>query len=349
VRNDGVPWALCAALAAAAHGCAFVALSMPKADVESDAGSPIVTLELSPILAAPAPPPDEAQADAPPDAESAPPPVPAADPTPSVAQAPPTPELSPEPALRVALAEPRPEPSPLPASTPLREPVPQAASKPDPAPLAAIPTPNVVLAQPPPPPEKGAPTMVDAQPPPPRETMVEAPPPPTAPPPKNEAPTSVAILPPPTPPPLEKETPTALEAPPLAPPPPPSRVPSVEAAATVDAPSAPVLSAGREDAVFSAALQSWRRDLIAQIERHKRFPAGAAGQSGVARVAFSIDRSGRVTEVRIAASSGSAALDEAALDLIWRSQPFPAPPPALPESDLSFVAPVRYLPPAASR
>jgi periplasmic protein TonB len=329
VRSEGVRWALCAALAAAAHGCAFVALSMPKADLESDAGSPIVTLELSPILAAPAPPPDEAQAVAPPDAESAPPPVPAADPTPPVAQAPPTPELSPEPAPRVALAE----PSPLPTPTPLREPAPQAASKPDPAPLAVMPTSNAALALPPPPPEKGPPTMVDAQ------------PPPTALPPENDAPTAGAMPPPPTLPPPEKKTPTALEAPPPAPPPPPS-APSVEAAATVDAPSAPVLSVGREDAVFSAALQSWRRDLIAQIERHKRFPAGAAGQSGVARVAFSIDRSGRVTEVRIAASS---ALDEAALDLIWRSQPFPAPPPALPESDLSFVAPVRYLPPAASR
>ena len=302
---------------------------MPQADVESDAGSPIVTLELSPTLAAPAPPPEESQADATPDAQAAPPPVPEPDPTPPVTQAPPTPEPSPEPMPRVALAEPTPEPSPLSTRTPHREPVsPQAASNPDPAPPAALPTPDAALAAPRPPPEKEAPTVVEAPPPPPRETVVET------------------QLPPP---PLEKETPPVVEAPPPAPPPPPPSAPSVEAAATVDVPSAPVLSAGREEAVLSAAPQSWRRELIAQIERHKRFPPGAAGQSGVARVAFSIDRSGRLTEVRIAASSGSAALDEAALDLIRRSQPFPTPPAALPESDLTFLAPVRYLPPAASR
>jgi protein TonB len=98
--------------------------------------------------------------------------------------------------------------------------------------------------------------------------------------------------------------------------------------------------------VSSAALQSWRRELIAQIERHKWFPASAKGQSGVARVAFSLDRNGHLTGVRIFASSGSAALDEAAMDLIRRAQPFPTPPAALSASDLSFVAPVRYLPSA---
>jgi periplasmic protein TonB len=340
VRREGVRWGLCAALVAAAHGCAFVTLSMPRIDVESDGGSPIVTLDLSPILAAPAPPPDEARADAPPDAppvaEAAPPP--ALDPD----QPPPAPEPSPEPMPPVALAKPTPELSPLPTPTPPREPVPlEAASNPDPAPPAVPPTPDAVAA--PPPPENEAPTVVEA-PPPPRDAVVE-----TQLPLEKETPPVGEAPPPPTAAPPEREAPAALEAPPPQLPPPPPSAPSVEAAATVDAPSAPVLSAGREDAVYSAALQSWRRELIAQIERHKRFTAGTAGQSGVARVAFSIDRNGRLTEVRIAASSGSVALHEAALDLIRRSQPFPTPPAALPESDLTFVAPVRYLPPAASR
>jgi TonB family protein len=126
-----------------------------------------------------------------------------------------------------------------------------------------------------------------------------------------------------------------------------SGAPSVEAAATADVATAPVLSPGREETISPAALQSWQRELIAQIERHKSFPASARGRSGVATVAFSIDRSGRLTSVRIFASSGSAAFDEAALDLIRRSQPFSTPPAALRESDLSFIAPVRYLPSAA--
>lgn len=89
--------------------------------------------------------------------------------------------------------------------------------------------------------------------------------------------------------------------------------------------------------------------MIARIERHKRFPAGAKGRSGVVRVAFSVDRSGRLTGVQILDLSGSAELDEAALDLIRRSEPFPAPPSALPEKELNFVAPVRYLASASSR
>jgi periplasmic protein TonB len=247
---------------------------MPRLNVESDAGSPIVTLDLSPIPTAPVPPPDDAQpqADAPPDAQAAPE-------TPVVQAAPPpAPDPIPTPpvALPPAESEPRPDPQPAPS-----------------------------------------------------EQVLETPPPP-----------------PPTPP--KKDAATAIEAPPPAPPLPPS-APSVEAAARAEVAAAPVLSAGREEAISSAALQNWRRDLIAQIERHKRFPAGARGQSGVASVAFSIDRSGRLTDVRIAASSGSASLDGAALDLIRRAQPFPAPPEALPERDLSFVAPVRYLPPDQGR
>ena len=67
------------------------------------------------------------------------------------------------------------------------------------------------------------------------------------------------------------------------------------------------------------------------------------------RVAFSIDRGGHLTGVRILDSSGLPELDAAALNLIRSSQPFPAPPLALPEKNLSFVAPVRYLASTSSR
>jgi periplasmic protein TonB len=329
VRGEGVRWGLCAALVAAAHGCAFVALSMPRVDVESDAGSPIVTLDLSPIPTAPAPPPDDAQpqADAPPDAQAAPE-TPAVQAAPPAAPDPvPTPPVTqsagkPEPTWPVAQAAPTLDPSPDPKPpAPPEQVSPQADNGPDPLPPAITATSDAAFPPPPPPP-------------PPRETE-----PPIA-----------AETPAPPPPPLpERETPIAAQTPPSAPPPPPPSAPSVEAAATAEVAAALVLSAGREEAISSAALQSWRRDLIAQIERHKRFPAGAQGQSGVASVAFSIDRTGRLMDVRISTSSGSAALDEAALDLIRRSQPFPTPPEALPERDLSFVAPVRYLRPDRGR
>ncbi len=92
----------------------------------------------------------------------------------------------------------------------------------------------------------------------------------------------------------------------------------------------------------AAAMVSWQRALLAQIERHKRYPSQALGEQGVARLAFRLDRNGRVVASRIAQSSGSAALDEETLALIKRAQPFPAPPAETSEEQLSFMVPIRY-------
>jgi periplasmic protein TonB len=159
------------------------------------------------------------------------------------------------------------------------------------------------------------------------------------------------VLAPPPPPPSprpETETPPVVSPLPQTPSPPPS-APSVAATTTADVATAPSAALGRDEETSPSALQSWQREMIAQIERHKRFPASAKGRSGVVSIAFSVDRGGRLTAVRILDSSGSAELDEAALDLIRRSEPFPAPPSALPEKNLSFVAPVRYLASTSSR
>ncbi len=265
MKGEAWRWAICAAIVVAAHGLTWRALSTPNLADESDAGSPVITLELSPVAAAPAPALDEPQADAQPT---------------EAAAAPPT--------------EP-PSPAPQPIETP--------PDTPPPAPQPAADS----LAPPPPPP------------------------PPTPPTPNEEAP---------------KETPAVVELPPQPPSPPPS-APSTASTNTAEVAAAPQNVAGSEEEASPAVLSRWRQELIAQIERHKRFPANALGRSGVASVAFTIDRSGHLTAVHLVASSGSAALDEAALDLIRRSQPFPTPPAALRESDLSFAAPVRYLPSAS--
>ena len=100
---------------------------------------------------------------------------------------------------------------------------------------------------------------------------------------------------------------------------------------------------GNEEAVSPPALRRWQQELIAQIERHKRLPSGAQGHAGVVRVAFSIDETGKLISAHIAASSGSAILDDAAIDLIRRARPSSPPPQGLNVSELSFVAPIRYL------
>jgi protein TonB len=90
------------------------------------------------------------------------------------------------------------------------------------------------------------------------------------------------------------------------------------------------------------AIASWERLLVAQLERHKRYPPQAQGKIGEARLAFSIDRAGRVLSSRIVRSSGSAALDEEALALIKRAAPLPPPPAGVPDNHLSFEVPIRY-------
>jgi protein TonB len=90
------------------------------------------------------------------------------------------------------------------------------------------------------------------------------------------------------------------------------------------------------------AIASWQRRLIAQLERYKRYPPQAHGKLGEARLAFSIDRQGRVVTSRIVHSSGSDALDDEALALVKRAEPLPPPPAGVPDDQLSFVVPIRY-------
>jgi len=87
---------------------------------------------------------------------------------------------------------------------------------------------------------------------------------------------------------------------------------------------------------------SWRAQLVARLERYKRYPSDARGDVGVTQVAFRVDRSGGVHNVRIARSSGSSALDRETLALVDRAQPMPAPPSGMSDAELSLVAPVRY-------
>ncbi len=90
------------------------------------------------------------------------------------------------------------------------------------------------------------------------------------------------------------------------------------------------------------ALPNWRSALVNRLERYKRYPPDARGQRGVARLAFSVDRGGRVHHARIVRSSGSSALDRATLALIARAQPLPPPPPEVRGAQIAIVVPIRY-------
>jgi periplasmic protein TonB len=137
-----------------------------------------------------------------------------------------------------------------------------------------------------------------------------------------------------TPPPKEEAKPPEPEAEVAMPEPPKPTPPQEQKQAT--APPAAVPSA--------AAVHRWESDLVAHIERFKRYPAEARarGNQGLARVAFAIDRDGWVRASRIVQSSGSAELDQEALAMLSRAQPMPRPPSRVPSSELSFTVPVRF-------
>jgi periplasmic protein TonB len=92
----------------------------------------------------------------------------------------------------------------------------------------------------------------------------------------------------------------------------------------------------------SAALATWQRSMVVQLERHKRYPPQARGEQGVTTLAFTIDRQGHLLSSRIVQSAGSAILDAAALAMLSHSEPFPAPPLGIADELLAITVPIRY-------
>ena len=101
---------------------------------------------------------------------------------------------------------------------------------------------------------------------------------------------------------------------------------------------------GRRGAPRGLMVKRWESALVAHIERFKRYPADARAhdEQGVAQVAFTIDRDGRVLSSRIVHSSGSPALDAETIAMLSCAQPMPRPPGQLSGRELSFVVPVRF-------
>jgi protein TonB len=100
-------------------------------------------------------------------------------------------------------------------------------------------------------------------------------------------------------------------------------------------------AAPAEGVPSSMSRASWRSALMAHLNRYKRFPSGAAG-TGIATIAFTINRSGRVLSARLMHSSGDAALDTEAASLPRRASPVPAPPPNIGGSSITLAVPIRF-------
>ena len=83
---------------------------------------------------------------------------------------------------------------------------------------------------------------------------------------------------------------------------------------------------------------NWRGAVVAHLNGFKPASSGAAG---TARVAFAVDRGGRVVSASLAASSGDPQLDAAAVAMVRRASPLPAPPPDL-GGRINLTVPVRF-------
>jgi protein TonB len=93
------------------------------------------------------------------------------------------------------------------------------------------------------------------------------------------------------------------------------------------------------------AMQTWVGAISALLERNKRYPAAAHArrEQGVAQVSFILDPRGRLVESHIERSSGAADLDQEALALVHRAQPFP-PRPAngVQDDQVHLTVPIRF-------
>jgi periplasmic protein TonB len=116
-------------------------------------------------------------------------------------------------------------------------------------------------------------------------------------------------------------------------------MPSAEAVPEGTRSVAPAQGAG---ASVQRLRATWQKQLVAHLDRHKRYPADRSQKSAEIVVSFVLDRMGHVLSTSIVKGSGDAAFDEAALAMVRRSDPVPQPPPAVADDGLNFTLPVIF-------
>jgi periplasmic protein TonB len=87
---------------------------------------------------------------------------------------------------------------------------------------------------------------------------------------------------------------------------------------------------------------TWQKQLVAHLDKHKRYPAERSQKSAEILISFALDRMGHVLSTSIVKGSGDKAFDEAALAMVRKSDPVPPPPPRVADEGLSFTLPVIF-------
>jgi protein TonB len=106
----------------------------------------------------------------------------------------------------------------------------------------------------------------------------------------------------------------------------------------------PITQPGESATGQRAAERAYLTALQRAIARHQRYPAGARrhGQTGVATLAFVIEADGRLSQIRLAHSSGHDALDRSALQALTRLGRFEPIPKSLSRNTWSLRIPIRF-------
>ncbi len=124
--------------------------------------------------------------------------------------------------------------------------------------------------------------------------------------------------------------------------PPTQRTATPQAKQAADAATAPAADpTPRPD---SAAMPTWKGQLLRHLERHKRYPLDAqrARQEGIAYVRFTMARDGRVLMASIERGTSIVSLDREGLDLLRRAEPLPPLPLDQPGETLALIVPIQF-------
>ena len=112
-------------------------------------------------------------------------------------------------------------------------------------------------------------------------------------------------------------------------------------ASVAAAPPSPALPPAPQEQ--RSGVSSWEGKVLARMERFRRYPTAsrAKQEQGVVYLRCRIDRDGQVLAAAIERSSGSTALDQAALDTLQRAAPLPRIPKERPDP-LELSIPVEF-------
>jgi periplasmic protein TonB len=120
------------------------------------------------------------------------------------------------------------------------------------------------------------------------------------------------------------------------------KIAAVQTQASTESVAAEETAVQRADAPARLARVTWQKELVAHLDKHKRYPSERQQKAAEIQVRFTLDRLGHVLSTSIEKSSGDTAFDEAALAMVRRSDPVPVPPPLVADEGLSFTLPVIF-------